>query len=316
MEEKKKRKPGIISILGLIILAIIIICVVKLIKWNLSSVNVDTDVEEGYYDMECLDFYVYPDEEARANHPDNGKLDILILGNSYVNNFGSKISIVNEMRDKMDANIIDLSGDNTFLTCNLLQNNPSYDCLALYHQITDIHNHDLTYIEGEYSEAAFSTGKRYKEYIKDFKTTDFNDLDIVLIMYNLNDYYGLKPTLAINEEDVRGYHGSLYTSIKFLQDNYPHLQIMLVSPYPEYLVTDDELALSNATDYGWGTSSVYIEHALAVATQLCVSYIDNYFYIINDDNIEEYVSGFTLTDKGSVVLAKHIIDFIENDGLN
>lgn len=314
MTKSSKRKPGVQTILGLVILAIIIICVVKLIKWNRSSVHVDTDVEEGYYDMECLDFYVYPDEEARANHPDNGKLDILILGNSYANNKGAKVSIVNEMRDKMDAHIVDLSADNTFLASNVPQNSPTYDCLSLYHQITDIHNHDLTYIEG--GEDAFSTTKRYKEYVKDFKKTDFNDFDIVLIMYNLNDFYAAKPTLALNEEDVRGYHGSLYTSIKFLQDNYPHLQIMLVSPYPEYLVTDEGIQLSNASDYGWGTSSVYIEHALAVATQLCVSYIDNYFYIINDENIEEYVSGFSLTDKGSVTLANHIISFIENDGLN
>lgn len=316
MDKSSKKKPGIQAILGLIILAIIIVCVIKLLKWNRSSVTVDVDVEEGYYDMECLDFYVYPDEEARANRPDNGKLDILILGNSYVNNKGAKISIINEMRDKMDAHIVDLSADASLLTCNLLQNNPSYDCLSLYHQITDIHNHDLTYIEGEYSWDAFSTTKRYKEYLKDFKETDFNDFDIVLIMYNLADYYSNKPTLAISEDDIRGYHGSLYSSIKFLQDNYPHLQIMLVSPYPAYVVTDEGISLSNATDYGWGTSSVYIEHALAVATQLCISYIDNYFYIINDENIEEYVSQLNLTDKGSIVLAKHIIDFIENNGIN
>lgn len=315
MEENKKKKLGILSILGLVILAIIIICIVKLLRWNASSVDVDTDIEEGYYDMECLDFYVYPDEEARASHPDNGKEDILILGNSYANNRGAKVSIVTELEDRLDAHIVDLSADATFLTVNLPQNTPTYDCLSLYHQITDIHNHDLTYIEGEFSEAAFSTQKRYKEYLKDFKKTDFNDFDIVLIMYDLSDYYSLKPTLAIDEEDLRGYHGSLYSSIKFLQDNYPHLQIMLVSPYPEYIRTDEGLSLSNATDYGWGTSSVYIEHALAVATQLCVSYIDNYFYIINDDNIEEYVDGFTLTDKGSVALAKHIADFIENKGM-
>lgn len=266
--------------------------------------------------MECLDFYVYPDEEARANHSDNGKLDILILGNSYVNNKGAKVSIVNEMRDKMDAHIVDLSADNTFLTCDVPNRAYTYDCLSLFHQITDIHNHDITYVGDERSASAFSTSKRHKEYLKDFKKTDFNDFDIVLIMFNLNDFYGLKPTMAIDDKDVRGFHGSLYTSIKFLQDNYPHLQVMLVSPYPEYLVTEDGIQLSNASDYGWGTSSVYVEHALAVATQLCVSYIDNYFYIINDENIEEYVSGFDLTDKGSIVLANHIINFIENDGLN
>lgn len=309
MEEKKK--ISIHAVLGILIAAIVIFCVVRLILWDKRSVIVDTDIDPGTYDMECMDFYVYPDEEQLANHPDDGEEHIVVIGNDFVGNRGKRHSIINILKDRMDAKFYDLSSKKAFLTSEALFNTATLDGFSLYYQVWDLVNGDKTNPEKCPWGDVFQDRGDKKRYLADFDAIDINKIDTVMIMYSMYDYYNTRPTLVLDGEDIRGYHGALYSSIKLLKDSYPHLNVIVVSPYPTFLYGENKsMILANATDYGWGTASVYIEHALAVATELCVSYIDNYFYVINDSNITEYVDEFNLTDKGVSLIADHIIKFL------
>lgn len=310
---KKQRKIGIVAALGIVIVAIIIFCVIRLIIWDHSNVIVDTDVEPGYYAMECMDYYVYPDEKLLAERPDDGVEDILVLGNAYANNFGSTHSIVNILKKNLDAKIYDLSTTRSFLTSVAMYDTPTNDGFSLFYQVSNLIDKDISYAEEIPWKDAFSTRFDKKEYLSTFKKVDLDKIDTIMIMFSLSDYYGQRPTMVFDGEDRRGYHGALYSSIKLLQDNYPHLSIIVVSPYPTYLRGEDgEIIYSNATDYGWGNASVYIDHQYAVATELCVSYIDNYFYVINDSNIEEYVDELNLSEKGITTLGAHIVNFLND----
>ncbi len=130
-------------------------------------------------------------------------------------------------------------------------------------------------------------------------------------MYSLADYYGLVPTLTLDEEQVNSYYGALYTSVKMIQDKYPHINIVISSPVQSYLNSKDgSIIYADRKDYGFGNSSAYIDMMYFVATKCCVSYIDNYFYGITDDNITEYVAKTYLTEKGIDLVATHIANFL------
>lgn len=312
MKEKKKFEFSIHYVFGIILIAIITVCIVKLIQWNRSTTEVDLNVAEGAFDMECLDFYVYPDEEARAKVPDDGVEDIVVFGNDYVNNNGKKHSIINKMREGMpDANIIDLSVDNSklgcfrdYLTCGL-------DAFGFYHLIYQHDTGNYKYLDMSSWEEGFTDKDRYKKFIENYKNLDFNKVDTVVIMYSLYDYYNSGITIFADEHNPYGYHGALLSAVEMLQKKYPHLNIVISSFTPEYYETDDgEMQLSLETDYGWGTSSVYFDIQYAVATRQCVSFIDNYFYAINEKNITEYLNGMTLTDKGIDLIGDHVVEFL------
>lgn len=314
MEENNKPKFNIHIIFGIVLVAIITICVVKLIQWNGRTTVVDLDVADGEFDMECMDFYVYPTEEMLAARKDDGVEDIVVFGNNYVNKNGEKGSILEMMENKLDANIIDLTVDYSKLGNFELNKSNGRDSFSLYNLVTSIHSKEYSHQKITEWAEVFPSSKRFDSFMERFLSFDFNDADTVLIMYSLFDYYNGGPTMYLDEYNPYGYHGALLSTVELLQKNYPHLSIIISSFTPEYITdADDNIQLSVATDYGWGTSSAYFDHQYAVATKKCVSFIDNYFYKINEKNITEYLNCLDLTDKGTELIGEHVIDFIKHN---
>jgi hypothetical protein len=316
MEKEKRRRIGIISGLGIVILAIIVFCVYRLLDWDSRSISVNTaDIEEGEFDIEVQDMYIYPSEEDFPNHIKDDVEDILVLGNVYANNNGAEHSILNMLKDNLDAKFYDLTIDTSRISCDGPEIAYGWDAASLYHVVWELDQKDVSYLLCTDWADLFRVEDRYYEMLETFKSVDLNKIDTVIIMYNLIDYYNGKAAYAIAEDDVRGVRGSLEQSLTLLQKNYPHLNIILVSPYPS-VYTDEtgKLVYSSQTDYGLMTSSYYFENIYYVATKYCVSFVDNYSYGINESNITEYVENTMLTDKGIDFLGQHIINFIKNKG--
>ncbi len=316
MEENKKKRISIIAVLGIVILAVIAFCIYRLVDWSSRSIDFNTDdIEEGEFDLEYLDMYVYPSDEEFPNHIKDDVEDILIIGNVYANNYGNKKSIVNMLKKKLDANIIDASIDKSMISCDGPDIGAGRASASFYHLVRQFGMHDSDAIERTGWFELFNTEDRYNEFLETFKTIDLNKIDTIMIMYNLVDYYGGKAALAITEDDARGVRGSLEQGLTYLAENYPHLNIIIVSPYPSVFTNENgELVYSATTDYGLMNSSYYFENIYFVATKYCTSFVDNYNYGINESNVTEYVKDTLLTDKGIELLGNHILTFLDKKG--
>ncbi len=316
MEDNKKKRISIVAILGLVILAVVAFCIYRLLDWNARSIDFNTDdIEEGEFDLEYLDMYVYPSEEEFPNHIVDDKEDILVIGNVYASNYGNKKSIVNLLKKKLDANIIDLSIDKSLISCEGPNIGNGRESGSFYHLVRQLGMKDPGAIFRTSWFELFNSEERRDKFLETFKTVDLNKIDTVMIMYNLVDYYAGKAALAITEDDVRGVRGSLEQGLAYLSENYPHLNIIIISPYPS-VITDEngELVYSASTDYGLLNSSYYFENIYFVATKYCTSFVDNYNYGINESNITDYVENTLLTNKGIEFLGNHIITFLEKKG--
>jgi hypothetical protein len=223
MEKEKKRRIGIVSALGLVILGLTAFIIYRLVDWDSRSITVVTDdIEEGEFDIEVQDMYFYPPEGDFPNHIEDDVEDILILGNAYANNHGKKHSIINTLKDNLDAKFYDLSIDNSRISCEGPGIVYGRDASSLYHIVWELDQKDVSYLQCSAWAEMFSDEDRYYEMLDTFKTVDLNKIDTVMIMYNLIDYYNGKAALAISEDDVRGVRGSLEQSLALLQKNYPH----------------------------------------------------------------------------------------------
>lgn len=316
MEENKKKRISIIAVLGIVILAVIAFCIYRLVDWSSRSIDFNTDdIEEGEFDLEYLDMYVYPSDEEFPNHIVDDVEDILIIGNVYANNYGNKKSIVNMLKKKLDANIIDASVDKSMISCDGPDIGAGRASASFYHLVRQFGMHDSDAIERTGWFELFNTEDRYNKFLETFKTIDLNKIDTIMIMYNLVDYYGGKAALAITEDDARGVRGSFEQGLTYLAENFPHLNIIIVSPYPSVFTNENgELVYSATTDYGLMNSSYYFENIYFVATKYCTSFVDNYNYGINESNVTEYVKDTLLTDKGIEFLGNHILTFLEKKG--
>ena len=316
MEENKKKRISIIAVLGIVILAVIAFCIYRLVDWSSRSIDFNTDdIEEGEFDLEYLDMYVYPSDEEFPNHIKDDVEDILIIGNVYANNYGQKKSIINMLKKKLDANIIDVSIDKSLISCDGPDIGNGRQSGSFYHIVRELGMQDPEAIERTSWFELFSTEERYEKFLETFRTVDLNKIDTIMIMYNLVDYYGGRAALAITEDDARGVRGSFEQGLTYLTENYPHINIIIVSPYPSVFTNENgELVYSATTDYGLMNSSYYFENIYFVATKYCTSFVDNYNYGINESNVTEYVKDTLLTDKGIEFLGNHILTFLDKKG--
>ncbi len=314
MNEKKKFKINLHLLALIPIILIVAFVIIRLNLWNKQSTSVDlSDISEGDYDMECNDCYFYPNPDAGPyeDHVDNGVNDILLIGDHILNNYGKEHSILNILKENLDANIIDLTCEKVKLTATYGDPDVGTNAFSLYSVVSALADKDFKNMTLTAAEEGFTSNERYEAYIDTIENLDLNKIDTVIIMYSMHDYMAGIPEMLFDEENVYGYHGALLSSIKLLQEKYPHLQIILSSPTPIYL-TDDEgnIELGSTTDYGMGLETVYTVHQYAIANELYISYIDNYYYKINESNITEYVDGVYLGDAGIDLTADHMLEFL------
>lgn len=311
MNEKKKGFNYHILLIAALAV-IVIFCIVKIILWDRNTRVEQVDAEEGEFDMECLDFYVYPDEELLANRPDDGVNTIVVFGNNLVTNKGEKHSIINMMKEGLDAEIINLAVDNSKM-CNYQESiNYGIEAFSLNNLISSIENRDFSFQEGTTWGEAFVNEEDYEGFIETIKSVDFDKVDTVMFMYSLSDYYNGTVLFFQDDKNPRGYHGAILSPVAWFQENYPHINIIISSPVPEFTYIDGKMVLSTETDFGMGNSSEYTSNLYAVATEKCVSYIDNYYYKISESNINEYVDGYNLNDDGIDLIGEHVVNFIKH----
>lgn len=323
--DEEEEEKGIRINLHVILLATMAILVgmmiFYIIRWNGRTVKIDTsNIVEGQFDMENLDYYVHKDPDLLVNHPDDGENNILLIGNNILTNNGAEVSLANALADKLEANIYTLAIDTGKVASERPYPegpvNPA-DAFSLPRiaeiLVTgerDIQTNDLVY---QHQDLFFSNSEqRALDYIHVLDGLDMDKIDTIIIMYSLADYYRAIPPLIIDQEQVNCYYGALHKAVKMLKDSFPHINVVLASPPPSYIYgSNNELILANLENYGFGNASYYVDLAYFVATECCVSYIDNYFYIITDQNITEYIDNFVLTEKGVDLIATHFANFFK-----
>lgn len=296
---------------------IVVIVIIALLRWNNRSVDIGDEEDPALFELECNDFFVYPDAEALANHKDNGKHEILMIGNGYASHKADGKSVVDIIKAKTDAKIYTLLMDSSYVTSlSFAEDAPTdgIDAFSLYRVVNALCTGEDDFMDSYdgLSSMNISGSNAFKDYLKTIHTLDLNNIDTVIIMYDLSDYYRGLPTIMLSQDNIAGYYGAMDVSVKMLREYYPHLNIVISSTTPEYMVAEDgSLDMSNVTDYGFGNSSEYNSIGYVIALDNVVSYIDNYYYCVRDDCIEEYIENFYLNRKGVEAIGNHIVEFLK-----
>ncbi len=311
-KEKRIHKSTIMHIASAVVaVAILSVCIVALLKWNNRAKSVEINVEEGSFDKENLDYYIYPDHDE--NYIDDGVRTVLVIGDHILNNFGKKHSILNILKENIDAEFIDLTTNKGKIASD--DDIASYaGAFSLYYILEALINADATNMELYGGDSVFSgdTATKYENFLKTLDSVDLNKVDTILIMYSNSDYYSLIPLQWYEKESPRGIYGALTSSFELIKENYPNIEIIFSSPTPAYIYGDDgEIQIDMNTNYGQGLGTDYMEYFNLACNAGFVSFIDNYYYVIDESNITEYLDCMNLTDKGIDAIAEHIIKFIK-----
>ena len=305
---RAKRLP-LHLILPILIAAVLVIAIVRFFVWSKGSdLNIDKTGSEDRFNIEVNDNMVYLPDSKLEGHEDDGVTTVLCLGNEPFSEDTSDSGLAAQIAKLGNCNVINAAFPDSQVTCeNAVYSTENLDSMD------DIFN--LFYVSYAISIGDFSSLKTvasvhtedpaYMNSVEALESTDFDKVDVIAVMYDGIDYInGMAMQNPDVPDELTTYVGSLINSFKLLQEKYPYIRIVFLSPY--YAEYDG--SSSRTTDLGNGTIVNYFQWAYDTCGSCSVSFLDNYYGSVNETNYKEYLSdGIHLNAEGRTKVADHFV---------
>lgn len=293
---------------------------IGLLIWKFSNWGIYIDLNnleshpDDKYEL-CMDeiLPLFTGTEDAIN--DDGVTNILIFGNHPFS----------DDRDSQDglANIIAREADATVYNCAISKSCMSsqfyafsaedypMDAYSFYWLVTLAVNGTNAFYYPEAAEAlGDETPPEAQEVYDTLTTLDLNTIDVVAIMYDATDYFLWRsPSNLDNPTDVTTFAGSLEAGIALLQDNYPNIRIIFMSPTYAFVDVNGEYVSSDLyLVHEEHTLPSYLGESSKSALLLGVTLVDNLYGSITADNAHEYLQdNLHLNVEGRKIVAEHFI---------
>ena len=116
-------------------------------------------------------------------------------------------------------------------------------------------------------------------------------MDALVIMYDASDYLEERPLYNIeNTTDIQTFAGNMDASLGLLRSTFPHIRIIVMSPAYAYYVDENGEYVSSDIHKSDGYSlSTYAGMLERIAYLHTVSYLDNIYGTVNEDNAGDYL---------------------------
>ena len=295
-KKKKRQKDNMVHyiIIG-IIAAIAIFAVVRLIVWNIGKDSgYDPNADSTEYETEALDYIQPLDPELLEGSEDDGVTTIVCLGNEPFTDERGKNGLANMIAEKCDATVYNCAFPDSYISMKNQNYTDSYpqDGLSLYLVAASLCGNDYTLME--YAADQIPNGSDVaKESLETLKNVDFDKVDMIVMMYDLHDYMDERPVMdANNDINLLTWNGALNASLQLIQQTYPHIRLVVLSPtFAEFEDADGNMINGDTEDFGHGVLPDYVLHQIDVSIFNGVSILDNYYGTIN-----EYAADDCLTD--------------------
>lgn len=302
----RPKKRSLFSYLNLhVVLLVVFLLFVAGIIYKVMNFGVHIDLDEIFADgpgeySDTFDTFV-PLLDA-DNNPvfkdySQGSL-ILAFGNApFADDRDSKDNLVNLMRDETGANIVNCSISGSYLATQEEELNAEtcpWDIFNFY-WLCHIAAQDEP-ICAEYRKGLEILGESAPpeaREVYDFLTgVDLSKVDAVVVMYDASDYLaGHEMYNDLNATDLTQFTGNTEAGIEYLQYFYPNIRIIVMSPTYAYgLDENGDYISSDIQRYGQDVLSTYVIKQYASCASRSVTFVDNLYGTINEDNADEYLT--------------------------
>ena len=302
-----------------LLLVFIIFCVGIVIKFSNWGIHIDqNDIhrdESGAY-MDVLD-QILPAMDEQGNIIRNMKNPtILAFGNApFADDRDSQDNLANMIASLSGGTVYNCSVSGSYLASEQYYfeaDKYPMDAYCFYWLVTLAVNgaNDFYY---EQAEAVLGDNlpEGAKEAYEILTTIDLNEVDVITVMYDATDYLmGHEMYDDTNPTNVEQFTGNLEAGIEMLQDAYPHIRIMVMSPTYAYALNEEgEYVSSDMYTYGWDVLSTYVIKEYGSCASRSVTFIDHLYGTITEDNAKDYlIDNLHLNVEGRKLVAKRFID--------
>lgn len=272
---------------------------------------------QGSYDDSWDSILPLTDENGQMVITDAS--NIVLFGNApFADDRDSSDSLANLIAKETGANVYNCSISGSYLAAQELNFDPTVAAMDAYCLYWLVSLATGAPIDNYYVQAAEQLGDKTpadaEEVINTLKTLDFNTIDTVAIMYDATDYLLGNPMYNDdNPTDPTQFTGNLEASLDVLQSLYPQIRIIVMSPTYAYAVNENgdyvssDMYIYNNRD----VLSTYVIKECYSANLHSVSFMDNLYGSITEDNAKEYLTdNLHLNVKGRKIIAKRFEYFL------
>lgn len=221
---------------------------------------------------------------------------VLFFGNGpLAEDRDSEDNVVNLVARKIGATVYNCSVSGSFLTAQsktLRYSLSGQDVYNFYWLTLYLALDDLDYFDWLEETPTAEIKPETAQLRHTLETIDMSTVDTICIMYDASDYLaGYQYCNEDNPTDIRSFVGNLQAGIEILQEYFPHTRIIVLSPTYAFGVEEDgSLVSSDVKSYPGGqTLSTYVLKECEVVGEDGLTFIDNLYGTINEDEAPEYL---------------------------
>ena len=312
----------------LVLLAVLVVSVLFIVyRFKNWGIRVDLDSldynDSDQYDVEVNDAIFPLIYNGDAPAASDGETHVVLLGNdTFAQNRDTKDDMANLIAGLTDATVYNCAVTGSFLASTnyyIDYETEPMDAFNLYWLTTAFtvdNKEPYEKLFRDYSDAISSDAQAAYDTLC---SIDFNYVDVIGIMYDANDYLDGrllgKPGVT---RDPLHFTGNLEASIELIQETYPHIRIIVMSPTYAYAIDEDGTYVDSNRYYY--TENEDDEQPLAnyalLECQSCmtygVSFVDNFYGTINEFNADNYLlDHINLNTDGRQKLAERFVEALE-----
>ncbi len=319
-------KKGIRSFFNLhiaLLLVFVIFLIGIIVKFSNWGVYIDlNDVEKdesGAYNDVLDNFIPFMDEEGNILRNVKNPT-ILAFGNApFADDRNSSDNLANMIATLSGGTVYNCSVSGSYLASEhyiFEADKHPMDAYCFYWLVTlAVNGSNTSYYEQAQKALGDNLPEGAREAYEILTTIDLNDVDVITMMYDATDYLmGHEMYDDANATNVEQFTGNMEAGIEMLQEAYPHIRIIILSPTYAYAINEKgEYVSSDMYTYGWDVLSTYSIKQYWSCVSRGVTFVDNLYGTITEDNAKDYLTdNIHLNVEGRKLVAQRFMDALQH----
>lgn len=289
----------------------------RLYLWDKGGERIQYDPTQDTteFDVEALDSIIPLAPDKREGYADDGITTILCLGDDPFSLNQGEGGLAEQIAKKTGATVYNGSFTGTTIApaSATFGEGDMMDAFSFLYVATSLARGDFALMQ---TAATYSNDENFPLTTQMLSDLDMNNVDLICIMYDASDYINKRPCDDPNEPlNPITYTGALRTGVQAIQEAFPHIRIVVMSHTFCHTINEEgNFENGDRVDLGNGTLSHYLQKELDAANDCGISFIDNFYGSINEDNYLDYMTDYIhFNDAGRELLASRFAECIFPD---
>ncbi len=285
----------------------------RLYRWNQGEqVEYDPNADTSEFDVEAMDNIIPLAPDKLEGREDDGVTTILCLGDDPFSLNQGEGGLAEQIAAKTGATVYNGAFTGTTAAAQYASYNDGYimDAFSFSYVAQSLASGNFDLMK---TAATYSYDETFPKTTAMLETLDMNSVDVICVMYDGSDYINKRPCDDPNAPySIVTYTGALRAGIDAIQEAYPHIRIVVMShTFCHHINEEGNFENGDRVDLGHGTLSHYLRKELDAASDCGVSFIDNFYGSINEDNYLDYMTDYIhFNDAGHALLADRFVQCI------